>query len=340
MDKSKPATMIDVAKAADVSHQTVSRVINNHPNVAPETRERVLKVIEELNYRPNRMARSLAAKQTRTLAIIAYDMSYYGPTQMVINIERAVRSAGYDMFFANIDPNASTDMVAIANRITEWSVDGALLIAPVMDIQYSQMIARLSDIPVLQIDVPYGATVPSVVINQRFGSYLVTKHLIESGHRAICEIQGPPNWHGALARHQGFRDALDEYGLQPVASVEGNWSAVSGYEATDYLLQHTQFTAIVAANDQMALGAMSRLSQQGLRVPDDVSVTGFDDIPESQFFAPPLTTIRQDFSALGRKGLEYLITMIEQPDVPKVQQVIDPIPVFRASTRAVHNRHA
>ncbi len=340
MDKSKPATMIDVAKAADVSHQTVSRVINNHPNVAPETRARVLKVIQQLNYRPNRMARSLAAKQTRTLAIIAYDMSYYGPTQMVINIERAVRSAGYDMFFANIDPDASTDMLAIANLITEWSVDGALLIAPVRDIQYSHMIAQLGGIPVVQIDAPYGAMVPSVVINQRQGSYLVTKHLIALGHRAICEIQGPKNWHGATARHQGFLRALDEHGLQPVGSVEGNWTAVSGYDATDDLLQQSDFTAIVAANDQMALGAMSRLSQQGLRVPDDVSVTGFDDIPEAQFFSPPLTTIRQDFSALGRKGLESLIEMIEQPDVPKVQHVIDPILVIRASTRAVHNHYA
>jgi LacI family transcriptional regulator len=332
MYKPKHVTMIDVAKAADVSHQTVSRVINDHPRVASETRERVQKVIQELNYRPNRVARSLAAKQTRTLALVAYDMSYYGPTQMVINIEKAARSAGYDMFFANIDPEASADIVSIANLITERSVDGALLIAPVLDIQYSQMIDQLTNIPVLQIDIAQGANAPSVVIDQRLGGYIIVKHLIELGHREICEIMGPMNWHGAIARHLGFQQALDEHGLHVAGSVEGDWTAVSGYEMTRQLLQKTHFTAIASANDQMALGAMSCLREQNLSVPHNVAVTGFDDIPEAQFFDPPLTTIRQDFAALGRKGLEYLIEMIEHPDVYSDQRIIDPVLVVRGSS--------
>ena len=332
MYKPKHMTMIDVAKAANVSHQTVSRVINDHPRVASETRERVLKVIRELNYRPSRVARSLAAKQTRTLALVAYDMSYYGPTQMVINIEKAARSAGYDMFFANIDPEAVSDIVSIANLIAERSVDGALLIAPVMDIQYSRMIDQLTNIPVLQIDIAQGADSPSVVIDQRLGGYIIAKHLIELGHREICEITGPMNWHGAIARHLGFQQALDEHGLHPAGSVEGDWTATSGYEMTRQLLQKAHFTAIASANDQMALGSMNRLRQHNLRVPHDVSVCGFDDIPEAQFFDPPLTTIRQDFAALGRIGLEYLIEMIEHRDVYSGQRIIDPVLVVRESS--------
>lgn len=324
--------MIDVAREAEVSHQTVSRVINDHPSVASETRERVLKVIQELNYRPSRVARSLAAKQTRTLALVAYDMSYYGPTQMVINIEKAARNAGYDMFFANIDPEASADIVSIANLITERSVDGALLIAPVMDIQYSRMIDQLTNIPVLQIDIAQGANAPSVVIDQLRGGYIIAKHLIELGHREICEITGPMNWHGAIARHLGFQQALDEHGLRAAESVEGDWTAASGYEMTRQLLQKTHFTAIASANDQMALGSMKCLRQHNLRIPRDVSVCGFDDIPEAQFFDPPLTTIQQDFAALGRIGLEYLIEMIRRPNIYSDQRVIDPVLVIRGSS--------
>ena len=332
MEKSKRVTMIDVARAAQVSHQTVSRVINDNPRVAPETRERVLKVIAELNYHPSRVARSLAAHQTHTLAVITYDLSYYGPTQMVINIEKAARQAGYDLFFANILPDGDNDSAAIVNHIREWAVDGALLIAPVNNIPYAAMLNHLHDIPLILLDHTPNSKLPSVIIDQFSGGYQITRHLLELGHEKICVIQGPMHWNGAIARQQGFEQALREAGLTSVASVEGTWTAASGYLAAKKLLQAGTFTAIVCANDQMAMGAISNLNQKGLRVPQDVSIVGFDDLPEAQYFSPPLTTVRQDFSELGRQGLEYLIELIQDPEAAKGQIVIQTELVIREST--------
>jgi DNA-binding LacI/PurR family transcriptional regulator len=335
MDKSKRITMIDVAKLAGVSHQTVSRVINEDSRVAPETRERVLDVIKRLNYRPSRLARGLAAHQSRTLAVISYGLSYYGPTQMMINIEKAARNASYDIFFSNIDPTEELDILAVSQRVMEWSVDGVLLIAPVKDRHYRQMLVQFTNIPVLQIDIEANSTVPSVIIDQYLGTYRITQHLLELGHRAIAEIRGPMDWHGAIARHQGFEDALKAEKLTAVASLEGNWTAESAYQCTENLLKEKQFTAIVAANDQMALGVIACLREHQLSVPDDVSVVGFDDIPEARYFAPPLTTVQQDFSALGLKGIEYLLAMIENPEAAQGQYVIQPQIIIRQSTKAV-----
>jgi DNA-binding LacI/PurR family transcriptional regulator len=335
MDKSKRITMIDVAKLAGVSHQTVSRVINEDSRVSHETRERVLEVIKRLNYRPSRLARGLAAYQSRTLAVISYGLSYYGPTQMMINIERAARNASYDIFFANIDPAEEVDSRAVSERVMEWSVDGVLLIAPFRDRHYHQMLSQLTSIPVLQIDIEAYSSSPSVIIDQYRGTYLITKHLLELGHRDIAEICGPMNWHGAVARHQGFEAALKEQKLSPAASFEGNWTAESGFQCTEALLQDAKFTAIVVANDQMALGAMACLKEHNLDVPNDISIVGFDDIPEARYFAPPLTTVQQDFADLGLKGIEYLLAMIENPEAAQGQFVIQPEIILRQSTKAI-----
>ncbi len=330
-NKIRRATMVDVARAAGVSHQTVSRVINGSASVSPGTRDRVLLVIKQLNYYPNRAARSLAARQTRTLALITYDLSYYGPTQMVVHIERAARQAGYDLMLANMDPSSQDDLSVLAGRIGQWAIDGALLLAPVVGIAYTQLAALTRPIPLLLIDVEPGASVPSVIIDQQKGSMLITDYLIRLGHRSIGHISGPQEWYGAVARQQGFLQAMAEQGLEPVACMEGAWTAESGYQAALYILDNSQATAIVAANDQMALGAIAAAAARGLRVPEDLSIVGFDDLPEARYFSPPLTTVRQDFSALGRCGLQRLLYLIENPDVPCAQHVIDTDLVIRQS---------
>ncbi|MBE0689324.1 MAG: substrate-binding domain-containing protein [Anaerolineae bacterium] len=328
----KRVTMLDVAKQAGVSYQTVSRVINHHPSVAPETRERVLSVIGALNYRPNKAARSLAARQSRTIAVITYTMAYYGPTQMVVNIERNAREAGYDVIFSNIEPMSGDGIDAAVERLTQWAVDGVLLIAPVASNRYAHLVQEVSDIPLIQIDIAPGAPVPSVIVDQRYGSRIITQHLISLGHRRICEISGPLYWFGALARHEGWQETIKNANLEPVASVEGDWTAKSGYAAAQSLLDKHRFTALVVGNDQMALGAISALHARGVRVPEDVSVVGFDDIPESAYFLPPLTTIRQDFSELGRQGLDYLVGLIQGLQDGDGQHVITPELVVRDST--------
>jgi DNA-binding LacI/PurR family transcriptional regulator len=326
-------TLRDVAERAGVSHQTVSRVINNHPYVAEETRVRVQEAIDALDYRPNKAAQSLVTKRSQTLGIITFGMDYYGPAQMVINIENAAEAAGYDLIFANVSQRDSDHIRATMERLERWQVDGMILITPVPGIQYEEVGTGYSDIPVVLIDAPLGSTTPSVVVDQGYGSRLLTKHLLDLGHQQLCEISGPLDWFGAAIRHQSWIQTLHEAGLQPGLSLESDWTAIGGYETAKKLLATGEsFTGLVVGNDQMALGAMRALHESGLRVPEDISVVGFDDIPESVCFHPPLTTVRQDFNQLGRQSIAYLVERIEKPETPAEQRVIYPELIVRGST--------
>ena len=331
------ATLRDVARRAGVSYQTVSRVINNHANVAAETRQRILETIAELDYHPNKAARSLAARHSQTLALITFGLDFYGPSQMVVNIERAATMAGYDLIFSNVAAASTKSVHDAINSIRRWQVDGILMITPILEMSYATIASKGKGetIPIVQINGPLGAHTSSVVVEQRAGSRMITQHLIELGHRHIAEICGPLTWFDAVERHESWEATLREAHLEAWGSVEGDWTALGGYQATKKLLcSSPDFTALVVGNDQMALGAMRALRESGLRIPEDVSVVGFDDIAESSFFEPPLTTIRQDFAALGKRGIEYLIERIINPDLPVEQQVIYPELIERASTAA------
>lgn len=333
MIKKQRYTLGDVAKEAGVSYQTVSRVINDHPNVSPTTRSRVQQIIQELGYHPNQVAKSLVANQSNTLAILTFGMNHYGPTQMVLHIERAAKSLGYDLIFSNLNEPSYKQMRQALNSLSGRQVDGILSISPVVGISYEEMINLGRDIPIVLIDPEMGLEVPSVTVDQKYGSKLIAEHLISLGHERMVEICGPRNWFGAIARHQQLQATLQEVGLTPLMSIEGDWSAESGYHSTHQLLaQAPSFTALVAANDQMALGAIHALKEQGLRVPEDVSVVGFDDIPEAAFFHPPLTTVQQDFNQLGEIGVHYLLELIQSVEVPSKQHIIEPKLIIRQST--------
>lgn len=328
--------MNDVAQRAGVSYQTVSRVINNHPHVSEGTRSRVLQAIRELGYRPSKAAKSLASSQSNTLGLIVFGMEYYGPSQMVLNIERAARAAGYDLILSSLVDSTVTAMKASIDMLSGWRVDGILAITPVLGEASRQAGMLCPGTPLVQIDIALGMPAPSVIVDQAYGSCLVTQHLIERGHTRICEISGPLDWIGAAARHKSWLDTLRAAGLEPGPSLEGDWSARSGYQAALRLLdQGLPCTGLVVGNDQMALGAMRALRERGLRIPADISVVGFDDIPEAAYFDPPLTTVRQDFNALGRRGIEYLMERIENPQAPPEQRVIYPSFVARLSTAPV-----
>ena len=329
----KRVTLHDVARRCGVSYQTVSRVINEHPYVAEETRRRVLRAIQELDYRPNKAAKSLAGRRSQTLAIITYGMDYYGPAQMVINIERAAREAGYDLIFSNVPQMTVEQMRAAVNSLSGWQVDGILVITPIISSVCAELESICGEIPVVQIDNEPGSNAASVVVEQSYGSELVTQHLIDLGHRRMVEISGPLTWHGGLARHESWRRTLLRAGLEPGPSLEGDWTAMSGYNAARELLaMGADFTAVVVGNDQMALGVIRALHERGLHIPGDVSVVGFDDVPEAACYEPPLTTVRQDFGALGKKGVECLMERIISPDAPPTQHVIYPLFVRRMST--------
>lgn len=329
-------TLDDVARLANVSSQTVSRVVNNYPHVSEETRRRVQDAIQLLGYRPNRAARSLVTQRSFMLGIISFGFDHYGPTQMINNIERTARAKGYGVSFSNVDTASVGALQRAMEDLGERAVDGIVLILPIEGIEYSALQDVCCNTPFVQIDAPLAAKVPSIVIDQYHGSQLATEHLIARGHRQICEISGPLSWHGAQARHQSWLDTLQLAGLEPGLSIEGDWSARSGYQAVHELIAaQAAFTALVVGNDQMALGAMRALREHGLHIPQDVSIVGFDDIPEAAYFEPPLTTINQNFAALGDQSVEYLTALIEDPGIPPHQRVLYPHLVERASTRSV-----
>lgn len=329
----KQATLADVARASGVSHQTVSRVVNNHPNVSSKTRQRVLESIKELSYRPNRAAKGLATNKSRVIGIISFGTSYFGPGQMFAEIERTVRARGYGLTARNIDAPSAQQLQAAIDDLASHSVDGIVINAPSVDLDPVQLLAIKRPLPVVMSDVPRHAKLPSVVLDQTEGVKLATRHLIDLGHRRIAEISGPLNWYCAVERHTAWVAAVREAGLVPGPNGVGDWTALSGYRTAQHLLKVAEpFTGLVVANDQMALGAMRALREYGLKVPEDVSVVGFDDIPEASFFEPPLTTVRQDFIAMGQQIVDYLLTLIQQPETPHHQRMLYPQLIERTST--------
>lgn len=331
----KKITLNDVADHCGVSYQTVSRVLNEHPHVATETRARVLRAIVELGYRPNYVARSLATHRTHTIGMVSFGMTYYGPAQMTVNIESALKAKGYRLAFSTLDALTSEQLRDAIDHLLSQVVDGLVMITPITDVNLDMVQELCAGVPVVMIDIRRGEQVPSVVIDQRHGAMLATQHLIELGHRHICEISGPLSWCDAEQRHQGWQRAMRAARLALGQSIEGDWSAAGGYRAAQELLElNVPMTALVVGNDQMALGAIRALRERGLHVPQDISVTGFDDVPEAAFYDPPLTTVQQDFKALGLQSVEYLINLIENEDTPPHQRVLYPKLIERGSTCA------
>ena len=331
--KARRATLDDVARCAHVSYQTVSRVVNGHPNVAAATRARVLEAIEKLGYHPNRAARSLATRRSNAIGIVSFSAKYFGPAQLLVNIEAASRSRGYSLTFTTVDGNALAEMRRAITELTSLDLDGIVLITPIDDVDLLAVKDLCGDTPFVMVKVNPSERVHSVAIDQAHGTDLATRHLIERGHRRIGEITGPLTWNDARLRHEGWLAALRTAGIVPGPSIESDWTAAGGFlAAREVLALGTRFSARVVGNVQMARGARRALRDAGLQVPADVSVVGFDDVPEAAFFDPPLTTVRQDFEAIGQQCVDYLSALIEAPYTPPHQRVLYPRLVMRAST--------
>jgi LacI family transcriptional regulator len=253
---------------------------------------------------------------------------------MIIGVERAAKQLGYKLMFSEAEEASADDIQTAIDNV--GNVDGVLVITPIQSELHDYLVDALKGNHYVQIGTRVGSKTPSVVIDQAYGSQLATQHLIDLGHRQIAEISGPLYWNDAIARHQSWLATLQANQLEPVASVEGDWTAAGGYNAAGVLLDSgVAFTGLIVGNDQMALGAIRALRERGLSIPEDISIVGFDDIPESAYFEPPLTTLRQDFTALGRQSVEYLVEMIKQPRTPLHQRILYPTFVERQSTTAV-----
>jgi LacI family transcriptional regulator len=300
----------DVARLAGVSHQTVSRVLNDHPNVRGATRERVLRAMRQLNYRPNALARGLASRRSRTIGVISFDTRLFGPASTLLAIEQAARGAGYSVILSSLAALDAGSVRSSVEALADQSVDGVIVIAPREDS------ARLvGDIhggpPIVAVEAGYDGNVPVVSVDQFAGARLATEHLLALGHRRVWHVAGPTDWLEAQERVEGWRAALTDAGLDAPPPIVGDWSPASGHRAGLRLSAEPDVTAVFVANDQMALGLLHALHQRAVRVPEDISVVGFDNIPESEFLIPALTTVRQDFDELGRRGLRLLMDLMD-----------------------------
>jgi DNA-binding LacI/PurR family transcriptional regulator len=328
----RAAIMSDVGRLAGVSHQTVSRVINGSPHVRPQTRERVLAAMRELGYTPNPVARALVTGRSNTLGVVSFDTTLYGPASTLLGIERAAHEAGYFIIIASLKALNRASVTDALERLRRHSVDGILLITPLQD-AVEALLHAPKEIPLVAAEAgPEESGIPVVQVDQFAGAAAATRHLLELGHETVWHVAGPPEFLESRLRIKGWQATLEQAGARAPEPLVGDWSARSGYEAGRRLGADPSVSAIFVGNDQMALGVLRALNELGRAVPDDVSVVGFDDIPEAGYFLPPLTTVRQDFDELGTVGLRLLVRMIEAEGPPPTVPPVTPELVVRAST--------
>jgi len=302
--------MADVARLAGVSHQTVSRVLNGSPNVRTETRERVLAAIRELDYRPNTAARTLVTRRSQTLGVISFDSTLYGPSQMLYGIEQAARSAGYFISIASLRYQDIRSVRDAVDRLRDQAVEGIAVIASQAS-TVAALAQRIGVVPMVTVGPTAPGQLPGACVDNGMGAEAAVRYLLDLGHETVHHVAGPSDWLESNARELGWRRALEGRGRTVLPALAGDWSARSGYEAGRRLAQDPAVSAVFCANDHMALGVLRALHEGRRRVPEDVSVVGFDDIPEAGYLTPPLTTVRQDFGELGRRGLQLLLRRIQ-----------------------------
>ncbi|WP_035769427.1 LacI family DNA-binding transcriptional regulator [Arthrobacter castelli] len=327
--------MADVAKAAGVSHQTVSRVLNAHPNVSPATKEQVEKAIADLGYRRNTAARSLVTRQSQTIGVLASELTQYGPANTLLGVEQAAREAGYFVSIAALRTEVSAATINDAlGRFMDQGVDGVVVVVPhpgTLDVLRGLSV----DVPLVAVGASGDEWFKGVAVDQHQGGRLAVEHLLELGHRRIGHLSGPADWIDATSRIEAWRDALAAAGLGESVLMEGDWSAESGYRAGLRLAGRRpagelDCTALFVANDQMALGVLRAFYEAGISVPGDVSIVGYDDQPDAPYLIPPLTTVTQHFEELGRRCINALLEAFEGAGVRA--GVVEPELVVRSTT--------
>ena len=322
-----PPTMEDVARVAGVSHQTVSRVLNDHPNVSPKTKDRVSAAIRELSYRRNPAARSLVTRSSRVIGVIISELEQYGPASTLLGLQEAAFRNGYFVSVAGLSEMTREAVLESVNHLLDQAPDGIVVVAP--------LDSGADLVGGLESGVPLEVLAQGLAPEGARAAREAVAHLAGLGHTEIAHLAGPARWTDAQQRAAGWRAELTARGLEAPAPMTGDWGAESGYR-NGLAFDAGRFSAVFVANDQMALGFMRALHERGIRVPGDVSVVGFDDQPEAAFFLPPLTTVRQDYRSQGA----YCIARLLQ-QIPDAAAAGAPLPepaapqlVIRSSTAA------
>lgn len=326
--RAKAATIFDVARLAGVSHQTVSRVLNDLPNVRPATRERVERAIKQLRYIPSPAARALVTRRSRTIGLITTGLPEFGPSTTAVYFNEAARDERYAVIMASLLTADAGALRQAAETLVRQNVEAVVLI--------TSNRSTLALLEGMDLGVPFlavasqGSRLHRLSLDQYAGARRAVRHLIDLGHREIRHVAGPVESMDASERLRGWRDALGEHGLVAHEPILGDWSPASGYEAGRRLLDES-FTAVFCANDHMALGLVHALTEAGRSVPGQVSVIGFDDVPEAAHFSPPLTTMHQDFAQLGRDAMEVVLAVLTDEEAPNPLLRVPQL-VMRAST--------
>ncbi len=302
--------MADVARLAGVSSMTVSRVLSGYPGVRQETRARVEEAIGALGYRVHTAARTLAGGSSGTIGVISVGASHYGPSSTVFSIAAAAREFDRSTTVVILAKIGEGSIRQAIEHLQSTHVEGIIVNAFVQTAV--DALSRIdTDLPLVVLCGDQAPGHPSVAVDQRAGARLATRHLLELGHATVHHVRGPSGWIDAAGRAAGWREELGSWGRRPPRAHTGDWSAQSGYAAGQRIAADPSITAVFVANDHMALGVLRALHEAGRRVGDDVSIVGFDDIAESAFSIPPLTTVRQDFDTVGREGLSLLLRAID-----------------------------
>jgi LacI family transcriptional regulator len=350
MTSRRRLTIKEVAEAAGVSTQTVSRVINNRPDVAPGTFERVQQVISDTGYSPNLFARGLTQGRSHTFGVVAYGLEYFGPSRVLTGIEQQAAEMGYAISLNLIHEPETSDVEQLLSSLFSRQVDGIIWAVPdVGDNRvWSNVAGAEHPVPVLLVGGMTGQSrLGSIGIDNQAIGRLATEHLLLGGARRVGIITGPMNWWEARQRQQGWRERLQEQGL-PASErqvVHGDWGATSGEEGLYRLLeQEPDLDAVFASNDQMALGVLHAAHRLGRAVPDELSIVGVDNMAEASHFWPALTTVDQplrDAGALAVREIDGAIRRArsarrgqDQPGAPP-NTLLQPRLVVRESSRSL-----
>lgn len=310
---------------------TVSRVINDYPHVTPAVRERVRQAIAQLRYRPNTMAQALATNRSMRIGVVTFALSVTSPSRALFGVSEEARAYGYATDLVTLDDVTVSSLQTALRHLATDAVDGAVLLAPMVAAPRTLQVAQ-APMPVVSFEQGATGAADAVALDEEFAAQLATRHLLDLGHETVHFIRGPDGWMATEARETGWRRELALAGRHPPEPAHcPDWGVESGYRASKKLLERGDVTAILVSNDAMCLGVYTAVFEAGLTVPDDVSVVGFDNVPEAAYYRPPLTTVELDFTAAGRAALRRLLRLIGV-DAPGPVDAPTPSLVVRAST--------
>lgn len=336
--QSRQPSLADVAARAGVSTQTVSRVVNGLANVRPGTRERVESALDEVGYRAHTAARALATGRFGSIGVLCFDLTEFGNLHIVDAVIRRAQDSGYAVSLSTVPDATDAGLRAAVRGLADQAVDGLIVVEA--RILGTPRVRLPRDLPVVVAEGARDISYPAVGVDHAHGARLAVEHLLGLGHRSVHHISGLPDSYPAAARREAWRAVLTEHGRPVPEPAAGDWSAASGYRAAAELLGRDgaePVTAIFAANDQMAAGALRAAADLGRRVPADLSVAGYDDAELAAYLLPALTTVRQDLRGVGRRCVDRLLPALRAETAADADLVVDlvrPELVVRASTAA------